>query len=215
MVDLINNTRKDHIVTIEDPIEFTHESKMCRITQRELYENTSSFARALRAVLREDPDIVLVGEMRDLETTHVAIETAETGHLVLATLHTTTAATTVDRLIDQFPADRQAQIRAMLSNTLRGVIAQTLMRRKGGKGRVAAFEILVVTPAVANLIREGKTHQIASIMQVNSKMGMVCLNDALLRLVMDNAVEPAEAMSKAVDKDDLRAKLKVAGLQVP
>ena len=188
---------------------------MCRITQRELYEKTTSLARALRAVLREDPDIVLVGAMRDLETTHVAIETAETGHLVLATLHTTTAATTVDRLIDQFPADRQAQIRAMLSNTLRGVIAQTLMRRKGGKGRVAAFEILVVTPAVANLIREGKTHQIQSIMQVNSKMGMVCLNDALLRLVMDDAVEPAEAISKSVDKDDLRAKLKVAGLQVP
>ena len=211
MVDLINRTRKDHIITIEDPIEFVHENRLCMINQRELYSHTDSFARALRAALREDPDIVLVGEMRDLETTHIAIETAETGHLVFGTLHTTSASSTVDRLIDQFPTDQQQQIRTMLSTSLKGVIAQTLLQRKDGAGRVAAFEILIVNSAVQNLIREGKTHQIPSTMQISSKLGMVCLNDAILKLVMEGQVSAAEALARAVEKEDLRQRLKVAG----
>jgi twitching motility protein PilT len=214
MIDLINQTRKDHIITIEDPIEFVHENKMCMINQREVHGHTESFARALRAALREDPDIVLVGEMRDLETTHIAIETAETGHLVFGTLHTTTASSTVDRLIDQFPADRQEQIRVMLGNNLKGIVAQTLLKKKDGKGRVAALEVLVVTTAISNVIREKKSFQIPSLMQVNAKVGMVCLNDALVKLVLEDKVEPAEALSKAVDKEDLRTKLRVAGFQV-
>ena len=165
MVDYINRNRDDHIITIEDPIEFVHENQKCLINQREVGTHTDSFKGALRAALREDPDIVLVGEMRDLETVAIAIETAETGHLVFGTLHTTTAASTVDRIIDQFPADRQAQIRVMLSESLRGVISQTLCRKIGG-GRVAALEVLIVTSAVSNLIREGKTFQIPSMMQV-------------------------------------------------
>lgn len=212
MVDYINRTRRDHIITIEDPIEFVHENKQCLINQRQVFTQTQSFARALRAALREDPDIVLVGEMRDLETTHIAIETAETGHLVFGTLHTTTAASTVDRLIDQFPTDQQEQIRTMLANSLKGVVAQTLLRRKDGKGRVAAFEILVVNSAVANNIRDAKTFQIPSLMQVNAKQGMVCLNDSLIKLVMNEVVEPAEALSKAIDRKDLEDKLAVAGI---
>ena len=214
MIDLINRSRKDHIITIEDPIEFIHDNKQCMINQREVHQHTGSFSRALRAALREDPDIVLVGEMRDLDTTHIAIETAETGHLVFGTLHTTTAASTVDRLIDQFPADRQEQIRTMLASSLKGVVAQTLLKKKGGKGRVAALEVMLVNSAVGNNIRERKTFQIPSIMQVSAKLGMVCLNDALLKLVLDEKVEAEEALSKAVDKEDLRAKLKVAGFQV-
>src|SRR5207245_4562257 len=151
LIDLINRTRTDHIITIEDPIEFVHENKKCLITQRQVHVHTESFKSALRAALREDPDIVLVGEMRDLETVAIAIETAETGHLVFGTLHTNTAASTVDRLIDQFPADRQSQVRTMLSESLKGVVAQTLLKKKGG-GRVAALEILVVTSGLANLI---------------------------------------------------------------
>jgi len=214
MLDLINRNRKDHIITIEDPIEFVHESKMCMINQREVHCHTDSFSRALRAALREDPDIILVGEMRDLETTHIAIETAETGHLVFGTLHTTTAASSVDRLIDQFPPDQQAQIRTMLSTSLKGVVAQTLLRRKDGKGRVAALEVLVVNAAVQNNIREGKTYQIPSIIQVSAKLGMVCLNDAILKLVMEEKVAAPEALARAVDKDDLRQRLRVAGFQV-
>ena len=211
MVDLINRTRKDHIIAIEDPIEFVHENKQCLINQRQVHEHTKSFATALRAALREDPDIVLVGEMRDLETTEVAIETAETGHLVLGTLHTTTAASTVDRLIDQFPSDRQAQIRTMLSVSLKGVITQTLLRRKDGTGRIAAMEVLVVNSAVQNNIRERKTYQIPSIMQMGAKLGMACMNDALLKLVIEDKVAVEETLAKAVDKEDLRQKLKVAG----
>ena len=165
MIDYINQTRQDHIITIEDPIEFVHENQKCLINQREVRTHTDSFKDALRAALREDPDIILVGELRDLETVAIAIETAETGHLVFGTLHTTTAASTVDRIIDQFPADRQAQIRIMLSESLKGVIAQTLCRKIGG-GRVAALEVLIATQAVSNLIREGKTFQIPSMMQV-------------------------------------------------
>lgn len=199
LVDLINRTRTDHIITIEDPIEFVHVSKKCLVTQRQVGVHTRSFKHALRAALREDPDIILVGEMRDLETVSIAIETAETGHLVFGTLHTTTAASTVDRIIDQFPADRQSQIRVMLSESLRGVIAQTLCKKIGG-GRVAAREILLSIPAVANLIREGKTFQIPSIMQTNRKTGMVTLNDALLELVDAKIVEPKEAYMKSVEK---------------
>jgi twitching motility protein PilT len=211
MIDYINRNRRDHVISIEDPIEFVHENKNCLINQREVHTHTGSFKAALRAALREDPDIVLVGEMRDLETVAIAIETAETGHLVLGTLHTTTAASTVDRVIDQFPTDRQSQIRIMLSESLRGVIAQTLCRKIGG-GRVAALEVLIVTPAVSNLIRESKTFQIPSMMQVGKANGMVTLNDALLDLVSKKVVAPEEAYSKAVDKSGFEALLKRAGL---
>jgi twitching motility protein PilT len=207
LVDLINRTRTDHIITIEDPIEFVHPSKKCLVTQRQVGLHTRSFKHALRAALREDPDIILVGEMRDLETVSIAIETAETGHLVFGTLHTTTAASTIDRIIDQFPADRQSQVRVMLSDSLRGVIAQTLCKKIGG-GRVAAREILLSIPAVSNLIREGKTFQIPSIMQTNRKTGMVTLNDALIELVDAKLVEPKEAYMKAVEKTGFAAALK-------
>jgi twitching motility protein PilT len=207
LVDLINRTRTDHIITIEDPIEFVHSSKKCLVTQRQVGVHTRSFKHALRAALREDPDIILVGEMRDLETVSIAIETAETGHLVFGTLHTTTAASTVDRIIDQFPPDRQSQVRVMLSESLRGVIAQTLCKKIGG-GRVAAREILLTIPAVSNLIREGKTFQIPSIMQTNRKTGMVTLNDALVELVDAKLVEPKEAYMKSVEKSGMLAALK-------
>jgi twitching motility protein PilT len=207
LVDLINRTRADHIITIEDPIEFVHQSKKCLVTQRQVGLHTRSFKHALRAALREDPDIILVGEMRDLETVSIAIETAETGHLVFGTLHTTTAASTIDRIIDQFPADRQSQVRVMLSESLRGVIAQTLCKKIGG-GRVAAREVLLSIPAVSNLIREGKTFQIPSVMQTNRRAGMVTLNDALMELVEAKVVEPKEAYMKAVEKQGLAASLK-------
>jgi twitching motility protein PilT len=207
LVDLINRTRSDHIITIEDPIEFVHPSKKCLVTQRQVGVHTRSFKHALRAALREDPDIILVGEMRDLETVSIAIETAETGHLVFGTLHTTTAASTIDRIIDQFPADRQSQVRVMLAESLRGVIAQTLCKKIGG-GRVAAREVLLSIPAVSNLIREGKTFQIPSIMQTNRKAGMVTLNDALMELVDAKLVEPKEAYMKTVEKTAFAAALK-------
>lgn len=213
MIDYINRTRPDHIITIEDPIEFVHDNQKCLINQREVRTHTDSFKDALRAALREDPDIILVGELRDLETVAIAIETAETGHLVFGTLHTTTAASTVDRVIDQFPSDRQAQIRIMLSESLKGVIAQTLCRKIGG-GRAAALEVLIATQAVSNLIREGKTFQIPSIMQVNKANGMVSLNDALMDLVTKKIVEPAEAYAKAVDKAGFDAALKRAGISL-
>ncbi len=213
LIDLVNRTRADHIITIEDPIEFVHENKQCLITQRQVHVHTGSFKAALRAALREDPDIVLVGEMRDLETIAIAIETAETGHLVFGTLHTTTAASTVDRMIDQFPADRQAQIRVMLSESLKGVISQTLCKKAGG-GRVAAREILLTTPAISNLIREGKTFQIPSIIQTSKKLGMTTLNDALLELVERKLVEPDEAYMKSVEKTTLLASLKARGFKV-
>ncbi|HEX6091061.1 MAG TPA: type IV pilus twitching motility protein PilT [Gemmatimonadales bacterium] len=207
LVDLMNRTRTDHILTIEDPIEFVHESKKCIVTQRHVGVHTRSFKGALRAALREDPDVVLVGEMRDLETVSIAIETAETGHLVFGTLHTTTAASTIDRIIDQFPPDRQSQVRVMLAESLRGVIAQVLCKKKGG-GRVAAREILLTIPAISNLIREGKTFQIPSIMQTNKRIGMVTLNDSLLDLVDAGLVEPQEAYMRAADKTGLAAALK-------
>lgn len=213
MVDHINKTRDDHIITIEDPIEFTHENQKCLVNQREVGNHTDSFKDALRAALREDPDILLVGEMRDLETISIAIETAETGHLVFGTLHTTTAASTVDRIIDQFPADRQQQIRVMLSESLKGVIAQTLLPKKGG-GRVAALEVLIVTPAISNLIREGKTFQINSSMQTGKQHGMVMLNDALFNLVQQGIVEPRDAYIKAVDKTNFETMLTRGGFKI-
>jgi len=213
MVDHINKDREDHIITIEDPIEFTHENQKCLVNQREVGNHTDSFKDALRAALREDPDIVLVGEMRDLETISIAIETAETGHLVFGTLHTTTAASTVDRIIDQFPADRQQQIRVMLSESLKGVIAQTLLPKKGG-GRVAALEVLIVTPAISNLIREGKTFQIGSSMQTGKNLGMVMLNDALFNLVQQGIVEPRDAYIKAVDKTNFETMLTRGGFKI-
>jgi twitching motility protein PilT len=213
MVDHINRQRCDHIITIEDPIEFVHQNQKCLVNQREVHNHTDGFKRALRAALREDPDIVLVGEMRDLETIAIAIETAETGHLVFGTLHTTSACSTVDRIIDQFPADRQAQIRMMLSGSLRGVISQTLLKRTGG-GRIAALEILIVTAAISNLIREGKTFQIPSLMQTGKKRGMQMMNDALLELIRKKLIDPEEAYRKAIDKTSFVSQLRSAGIQL-
>jgi twitching motility protein PilT len=213
LVDLVNRIRTDHVITIEDPIEFVHQNKNCIITQRQVGVHTDSFKSALRAALREDPDVILVGELRDLETTSIAIETAETGHLVFGTLHTTTAASTIDRIIDQFPADRQDQIRTMLSESLKGVISQTLCKKIGG-GRVAVREIMLHTPALANLIREGKTFQIPSMIQTSRKFGMITLNDALFELVEKRQVEVKEAYTKAVDKGGFVNQLKSAGHDV-
>src|SRR5687768_952531 len=213
LIDLVNRARNDHVITIEDPIEFVHPNKACIITQRQVGVHTKSFKSALRAALREDPDIILVGEMRDLETVSIAIETAETGHLVFGPLHTTTAAGTVDRIIDQFPADRQEQIRVMLAESLKGVISQTLCKKIGG-GRVAAREILLSVPAVANLIREGKTFQIASTMQTSRRIGMVTMNAALIAFVDSGEVEPKEAYMKAVEKPGFVHMLKQRNLDV-
>ena len=213
MVNHINMNREDHIITIEDPIEFVHENIKCLVNQREVHNHTDSFKDALRAAFREDPDIVLVGEMRDLETVAIAIETAETGHLVFGTLHTTTAASAIDRVIDQFPSDRQQQVRVMLSESLKGVVAQTLLPKIGG-GRVAALEVLIVTPAITNLIREGKTFQIPSSMQTGKQHGMVILNDALFDLVQKKIVEPRDAYIKAVDKVNFEAMLTKGGFKI-
>lgn len=213
MVNHINARREDHIITIEDPIEFVHENQKCLVNQREVHNHTASFKDALRAALREDPDIILVGEMRDLETIAIAIETAETGHLVFGTLHTTTAPSTVDRIIDQFPADRQQQIRVMLSESLKGVVSQTLLPKIGG-GRVAALEVLIITPAISNLIREGKTFQIASAMQTGKSHGMMLLNDSLFDLVEKGIVEPRDAYLKAVDKTSFETMLTRGGFKI-
>jgi twitching motility protein PilT len=213
LIDLVNRERTDHVITIEDPIEFVHPNKKCVMTQRQVGVHTKTFKSALRAALREDPDIVLVGEMRDLETVSIAIETAETGHLVFGTLHTTTAAGTVDRIIDQFPADRQEQIRVMLAESLKGVISQTLCKKIGG-GRVAAREILLSMPSITNLIREGKTFQIPSVLQTSRKIGMCTLNDALMHYVEAGQVEPKEAFMKCIDKTGLVMAMKKANIDV-
>jgi len=202
LVDHINKHRTDHVITIEDPVEFVHEKINCLVTQREVHVHTSGFSRALRAALREDPDIILVGEMRDLETIAIAIETAETGHLVFGTLHTSTAASTVDRIIDQFPADEQEQIRTMLAESLKGVIAQTLCRTTDGR-RMAGFEILIMDAACANLIREGKTYQLPSMMQIGKDRGCVTMNESLLAMVKSGKVTAKEAYIKAMDKQGL------------
>jgi twitching motility protein PilT len=213
MIDHINQSRSEHIITIEDPIEFVHATKKCLVNQREVKRHTESFKRALRAALREDPDIVLVGEMRDLETIEIAIETAETGHLVFGTLHTTTAATTVDRIIDQFPSERQAQIRTMLSSSLKGVVAQTLCKKTGG-GRVAALEVLICNSAIASNIRDGKTHQIPSLMQMGGKLGMKLLNDALLEHVRAGLIDPSEAYLKCIAKEDFLKKCQAENFKI-
>ncbi len=213
LIDLINKTRSDHIITIEDPIEFVHQDHKCLINQRQVKHHTASFSSALRAALRQDPDIVLVGELRDLETIEIAMETAETGHLVFGTLHTTTAASTMDRIIDVFPENRQNQIRAMLANSLKAVVAQTLLKKIGG-GRVAALEILKVDTGISSLVRDGKIHQIPSAMQVGGNKGMKLMNSALLELVQSGTVDPNEAYLKAVDKDSLEAMLSRAGFPI-
>lgn len=206
LVHRINTTRACHIVTIEDPIEFSHESKMSLVTQREVGKNTSSFHRALRASMREDPDIILVGELRDAPTMSLALETAMTGHLVLSTMHTATAIGTIDRIIEMFPHDQQAQVRSTLADVLRGVVNQQLLKRVGG-GRIAAFECLVGTGAVSNCIRQAKNHQIATVMTTNKKEGHRMLNQDLQELVHSNAVEPQQALARAADRKDLRARL--------
>ena len=210
LVDLVNRSRHDHIITIEDPIEFVHQSKKCLITQRQVGVHTQSFKSALRAALREDPDIILVGELRDLETIAIALETAETGHLVFGTLHTSTAASTINRIVDQFPADRQDQIRVMLAESLKGVVSQTLCKKIGG-GRVAAREILLVNKAVSAMIREGKTVQINNIIQTQKKLGMETLNDALMHLVKNKTVEAEEAYVKSAEKKDMASRLRALG----
>jgi twitching motility protein PilT len=199
MIDFVNATKQGHIITIEDPIEFVHESKKCLINQREVGSHTKDFATALRSALREDPDCLLVGELRDLETTSLAITAAETGHLVFGTLHTNSAAKTVDRLIDVFPGDRQAQIRTMLSESLEGVIAQTLIPTADGKSRVAVLEILTAIPALRNLIREDKTAQILSIMQVGTQHGMQTLDQALKDLVTQGRITREEALKRTTN----------------
>jgi twitching motility protein PilT len=214
MIDFINKNRNDHIITIEDPVEFVHPNIKCLVNQREIGMHTRSFKNALRAALREDPDIVLVGEMRDLETISIAMETAETGHLVFGTLHTTTAISTVDRIIDQFPTDQQAQVRVMLSESLKGVVAQVLCKKEGG-GRVAALEILLVNHAVSAMIRDAKTFQIASIMQTQKGAGMVTMNDSLLQLVQSKQVSAMDAYIKSVDKAGLLNAFKNAGIPSP
>ncbi|HJK94378.1 MAG TPA: type IV pilus twitching motility protein PilT [Polyangiaceae bacterium LLY-WYZ-15_(1-7)] len=213
LIDFINQNREDHIITIEDPIEFVHPNKKCLVNQREVGTHTKSFKAALRAALREDPDIVLVGEMRDLETISIAIETAETGHLVFGTLHTTSAPSTVDRIIDQFPPEQQEQIRVMLSESLRGVIAQVLCKKKGG-GRVAGYEVLIANSAVANLIREGKTFQLKSVMQTGRRQGMQTMNDHLVQHVKDGLVAPEEAYIKSNDKQLIKQAFQTNGIKL-
>ncbi len=206
MVDLINRGRQEHIITLEDPVEFVHQSQLSMVNQREVGAHTRSFAAAIRAALREDPDIILVGEMRDLETVSLALEAANTGHLVLGTLHTATAISTIERIVGLFPPEEQSRIQTTLADVIRGVVAQNLLKRKGG-GRVAALEILVTSPAVSNLIREGKVHQIASSMQTGKAAGNVLLNDSLADLVGRGVVTAEEAMSKAADKAELAKRL--------
>ncbi len=200
ILDYANANRKDHIITVEDPIEFVHQSKGCLVNHREVGSHTKSFSAALKGALREDPDIILVGEMRDLETISLAIEAAMTGHLVMGTLHTISAAKTVDRIIEIFPTNQQPQIRATLADALRAVISQTMFKRIDVKGRCVAFEILIATPAVRNLIREGKTYQIPSSMQTGKKFGMKTLDDAIMELMQNGWIDPDEAYNKCVDK---------------
>jgi twitching motility protein PilT len=201
MVNYINEEEYGHILTVEDPIEFVHESKKCLINQREVGPHTLSFANALRSALREDPDVILVGEMRDLETIRLALTAAETGHLVFGTLHTSSAAKTIDRIIDVFPAAEKEMVRAMLSESLRAVISQTLLKTKDGAGRVAAHEIMTGTPAIRNLIRENKIAQMYSAIQTGQQYGMQTLDQCLQDLVRRNVVAPAEARARAANKD--------------
>jgi twitching motility protein PilT len=203
MIDHINATREEHIITIEDPIEFVHQNKKSLVNQREVGRDTGSFSAALKSALRQDPDVVLIGEMRDLETISTAITTAETGHLVLGTLHTTGAAQTVDRIIDVFPPEQQSQIRMQVSQNIEGIISQTLVRRAAGRGRVAAFEIMVPTGALRNLIRDGKTYQLPASIQTGKNIGMLSLEQALYELMKKNIITKEDAMNKSMDRDYL------------
>jgi twitching motility protein PilT len=202
MVNHVNENEYAHILTVEDPIEFVHEAKKCLINQREVGPHTLSFSNALRSALREDPDVILVGEMRDLETIRLALTAAETGHLVFATLHTSSAAKTIDRIVDVFPAAEKEMVRSMLSESLRAVISQTLLKTKDGNGRVAAHEIMIGTPAIRNLIRENKVAQMYSAIQTGQNFGMQTLDQNLLELVRRNVVSGAEARSRATNKDN-------------
>jgi twitching motility protein PilT len=204
MIDRINETRNEHIMSVEDPIEFLHEHKKCIVNQREVNQDTRSFAQALKHVLRQDPDVILVGEMRDLETISLAVTAAETGHLVFGTLHTQDAPQTVDRIIDVFPSHQQGQIRTQLANALQGVITQTLIPRRDGQGRVVACEVLVPTPGVRNLIREGKNHQIYSAMQTGGKFGMQTMDAALVDLMRRNLISREEAEKRSSNPEELR-----------
>jgi len=208
IVDVANRERKDHIITIEDPIEFVHQGQGCIVNHREVGVHTNSFSTALRGALREDPDIILVGEMRDLETISLAVEAASTGHLVFSTLHTSSAYKTVDRVIEVFPSHEQPLIRSTLSDGLRAVIAQTLFKRADRKGRVVALEILIANPAVRNLIREGKTHQIPSMIQTGKKYGMILLDDAIMELYKKGMITAEEAYAKSNEKAKFRPLLK-------
>jgi twitching motility protein PilT len=204
IMDYANRNRRDHILSIEDPIEFVHESRNCLVNHREVGVHTRSFASALRGALREDPDVILVGEMRDLETIELALTAASTGHLVFGTLHTQSAAKTVDRVIDVFPADQQNKIRATLAESLKGVVAQHLFKRIDKKGRVAAMEILVFTTAIANLVREGKTHQIPGMIQVGKKLGNMPMDDSIMDHLRMKRISPEDAYDKAQDKRKFR-----------
>ena len=208
IVDVANRSRKDHIITVEDPIEFVHQSQSCIVNHREVGIHTESFSTALRGALREDPDVILVGEMRDLETISLAVEAASTGHLVFSTLHTSSAYKTVDRVIEVFPSSEQPLIRSTLSDGLRAVIAQTLFKRIDRKGRVVALEILIANPAVRNLIREAKTHQIPSMIQTGKKYGMILLDDSIMELFTKGMISAEEAYAKANDKGRFRPLLK-------
>ncbi len=214
MIDEINNTREEHIMTIEDPIEFLHGHKKCLVNQRELGSDAQSFAEALKAALRQDPDVILVGEMRDLETISTALTAAETGHLVFATLHTQDTAQTIDRIIDVFPAHQQGQVRVQLSVSLQGIMTQQLLPNADGSGRVVATEILVPTPAVRNLIREGKTHQIYSVLQTGSATGMQTMDAALASLVREGKITQKLAESRSTTPDELRRLLGSPSLAV-
>jgi twitching motility protein PilT len=207
MIDYANRNRKDHIITLEDPIEFVHESKSCLVNHREVGVHTKSFSAGLRGALREDPDLILVGEMRDLETIELAITAAATGHLVFGTLHTQSASKTVDRIIDVFPADQQNKIRQTLSEALKGIVAQTLFKRTDKKGRIAAFEILVFNTAVANLVREGKTHQLPGMIQVGKKIGNQPMDDHIMEHVRMKRISPEDAYEKALDRKKFRSLL--------
>lgn len=208
IIDVANRNRKDHIITVEDPIEFVHQSQGCIVNHREVGLHTRTFSAALRGALREDPDIILVGELRDLETISLAIEAASTGHLVFGTLHTSSAAKTVDRVIEVFPANQQEQIRSTLADGLRAVIAQVLFKRIDKKGRCAALEIMIATPAVRNLIREGKTFQIPSSIQTGKRFGMQLLDDCILDLLNKGMISAEDAYAKANDKGKFRPMLK-------
>ncbi len=203
IIHKVNLCRDAHIITLEDPIEYVHTHKMSMVNQREIGSDTQSYANGLKAALREDPDVILVGEMRDYETNSVAVTAAETGHLVLSTLHTIGAASTVDRIIDVFPPHQQQQIRVQLANVLEGIISQQLIPKADGRGRVGAFEVLHVNLAVRNLIREGKTHQLPSIMQTGRRQGMMTMDEAIIQLVRDRKITPQMALSFAQDRDSM------------